>query len=67
MLGFLIYLNKNKYGLISLEQGRICLKYNVKDTATLFQKLVSIYKGGAFRSVSNVKEGAFVEMFNMVL
>ena len=32
MLGFLICLNKNKYGWISLEYARICLKWGTVKT-----------------------------------
>ena len=63
ILGFLICLNKNKYGWINLENARICLKYNVKDTVKY-----SIFKRkSAFRTVSNNEDGAFVKMFSMVL
>ena len=34
-LGFLICLNKNKYGLITLEHASIYLKFNVKGTVKL--------------------------------
>ena len=37
-------LNKTKRGWISLEYGWVCLKYSVKDTVKLLQKLDSIYK-----------------------
>ena len=37
-------LSKTKYGWISLEYAWICLKYNLKDTVKLLQKLDSIYK-----------------------
>ena len=66
VLGFLICLNKNKYGWINLEHARICLQYNVKDTVKY-----SIFKidreRGTFRTVSNVQDGASVKMFNIVL
>ena len=48
MLGFLICLNKDKYSWISLEHARICMKYNVEDTAKLLKKLDSIYKTEAY-------------------
>ena len=32
MIGFLIYLKKNKYDWINAEYASVCLKYNVKDT-----------------------------------
>ena len=38
------------------------MKYNVKDTVKY-----SIFKRGTFRTVSNVQDGAFLKMFNMVL
>ena len=48
MLGFLICLNKDKCSWISLEHARICMKYNVEDTAKLLKKLDSIYKTEAY-------------------
>ena len=44
--GFLIYLNKTKYGWKSLEYAWISLKYNVEDTVKLLQKLDTIWKRG---------------------
>ena len=37
--------------------------YNVKDAVKLLEKSDSIYKRGAFRTVSNVQGGAFVKMW----
>ena len=48
--GFLICLNKTKYGSISLEYARIYLKYDVKDAIKLLYKLDNIYKE---RSIQN--------------
>ena len=69
MLGFLICLNKNKYGWISLKYARICLKCKVKDTIKLLLKLDSIYKRerDTCRTVSNVQDGTFVKRLHMVL
>ena len=69
MLGFLLCLNKNKYGWISLKYARICLKCKVKDTIKLLLKLDSIYKRerDTCRTVSNAQNGAFVKMLHMVL
>ena len=42
MLGFLTYLNKNKYDWTSLDYARVGLKYNVKDIVKLLQKLAAV-------------------------
>ena len=68
ILGFLIWFKKEKHGWISLAHASICLKYNVKDT---YKKTIEVRKHlqdrSAFRAISNVQDGAFVIMFNMVL
>ena len=63
ILGFLIYLNKNKYGWINLENARICLKYNVKNTVKY-----SIFKRKAYSELyQTTKMELLWKMFNMVL
>ena len=68
ILGFLIWFKKEKHGWISLAHASIYLKYNVKDT---YKKTIEVRKHlqdrSAFRAISNVQDGAFVIMFNMVL
>ena len=67
-LGFRIYLNQNKYDWISLKHARICLKFNVKNTVKLLQKLDRIYEKQMHSELYQTSRMELLrKIFNMVL